>query len=160
MAGILGVAVWLVGSGTAQQPAPVEGVRRPTVPMKSAAEWQKQFPFKSVAEQLASEAQRAQQTPPAVTAPSLTKEALKSLDDAERLYTASSPWGNMRRESLKLLHSKEVEEFVKRRIGPDQRREGGTAAHGAERGRTVGPAHAAVPGGPARPERLRVHQPG
>jgi hypothetical protein len=122
--GVIAVAVWLVSSGdqaaNSQQPVFNNGnfggnnSGFNSVPQKSAAEWQKAFPFKSVTEQLEYEKERAKQTPPAVTAPPLTKESAKKLDDMDRVYTAPGPFSAIRRESLKALHSKEADEFVKR----------------------------------------------
>jgi hypothetical protein len=94
----------------ADDPVPVVEVDK-KIPKKSAAEWQKAYPFKSLEERLQFEAGRKP------VKPTLSAEAAKRLDDADESAKrmASSTWGrNVRTESLKLLHSKEVEDFIKR----------------------------------------------
>src|SRR5262249_30454137 len=69
-------------------------------------------PFESVAERLEYETKRKKSE----TKPKLSAEAAKSLELVEKAYGFSGDnWGgNVRVESLRLLHSKEVEEFIRR----------------------------------------------
>ena len=76
------------------------------LPKRSAEEWRRLYPFKSVEERLAYEANRAEEKP------ALSAEAQKRLAEQDQIN--NHPWGNLRLSSLKKLHSAEVEEFIKR----------------------------------------------
>jgi hypothetical protein len=77
----------------------------------TAQEWQKLFPFESVAERLEYETKRKKSE----TKPKLSAEAVKSLEQLEQTYGTSGLWGGaLRVESLKKLHSNEVEKFIAR----------------------------------------------
>ncbi len=77
------------------------------LPKRTAEEWRKLYPFQSVADRLAYEADRAGKVPP----PFLTPNAVKALDTAEKVYQIH-PFTTVRRESLKKLHSTEVNDFI------------------------------------------------
>lgn len=92
---------------------PVEVQRYSVSPAKkkwNAEELRKKYPFESVSGRLEYEARR-----PKGERPALPREAAERLEQAERAYSPDRRWGgNVRVESLKMLHSKEVNDFVKR----------------------------------------------
>lgn len=102
---VLGCGLCLATATLVAQPLLVDSLK---VPKRTAEEWRKLYPFLSLANRLAYENKSTDKSPP----PVLTPEAVKALDAAERSY--QSPFGNVRRESLKKLHSNEVESFIKR----------------------------------------------
>jgi hypothetical protein len=100
-----GVA-WLTTGGVGAQP--LDPTIKP-LPKRTAEEWRKLYPFQSVADRLAYEAEPAEKALPPVLSP----EATKTLVETELAYKGGR-FGDVRRESLKKLHSAEVEDFIKR----------------------------------------------
>jgi hypothetical protein len=117
-----GLAVVAAVGGMAQYGArlPGESARKPTAPEEaslllpakkkySADELRKRYPFVSIAPRLEYEKDRAKRP-----APELPEEAAKRLQSVEQSYGGQHWWGNPRGESLKQLHSAEVEKFISR----------------------------------------------
>jgi hypothetical protein len=89
----------------------VAQVRDPFAPLpkRTAEEWRKLYAFQSVADRLAYEGDQAEKAPP----PVLTPEAAKALDNADKTFKGNG-FNDVRRQSLKKLHSNEVDDFIKR----------------------------------------------
>lgn len=97
-------AAWLAATSLHAQPDPFK-----PLPKRTAEEWRKLFPFQALGDRLGYEAEHAKTALP----PALTPEAAKALDTAERGYQPGR-FGDVRRESLKKLHSDEVQDFITR----------------------------------------------
>jgi hypothetical protein len=93
---------WLAGGCGGKPEAP--GEPDPQLSPEAAALREK-YPVRSLEDRLAYEADRAQKGPVA-----LTPESRQRLDEAEQ----ARGWHDLRGESLRQLHSQEVEDFVKR----------------------------------------------
>jgi hypothetical protein len=100
--GLVGLAVPFGGAQT--YPDPIK-----PLPKRTAEEWRKLYPFQSVEDRLAYEAGKK-----AAVAPALSPDAAKRLANSDRVYQPGRNFGDIRRESLKKLHSAEVEDFIKR----------------------------------------------
>lgn len=118
----LGLAVVAAVGGMAQYGAPVpkEPERKPAARLENsyprparkkltAEELRKRYPFESMASRLEQESERGTRA-----APKLSDAAVKRLQSVDQSYGASPWWGNLRGESLKQLHSNEVEKFIAR----------------------------------------------
>jgi hypothetical protein len=92
-------------------PQQLAGVDFPlSEPLPSATELRKRFPVVSVSKRLEYEAPRRQAREPSL--PVLTDASTRQLAELERRYSENSAL-NVRAESLRLLHSNEVEKFMK-----------------------------------------------
>jgi hypothetical protein len=76
-------------------------------------ELRRRHPYESLSQRLAYEAERVRQDPKIVSAPKLTDTAAKQLDEQERQQVWRQRW-EKRAESLRMLHTDEVERFVSR----------------------------------------------
>ncbi len=76
-------------------------------------ELRRRYPYESLSQRLAYEAERIRQDPNIVSAPQLTDAAVKQLDDQEKMQSGHQLW-DQRAESLRMLHTDEVEKFVGR----------------------------------------------
>jgi len=76
-------------------------------------ELRRRNPYESLSQRLAYEAERIKQDPKIVSAPKLTDAAAKQLDEQENQLRWRQRW-EKRGESLRMLHTDEVERFVSR----------------------------------------------
>jgi hypothetical protein len=122
LGGVVGMAQYGVRQSGDEKPLtpPVGATSSATVlggPAKkkpSADDLRKRYPFESLSRRLEYEVRRTggDSSPP--TAPELTEGAEKRLKTVEGAYGRTGRWGDLRTESLKLLHSNEVEQFITR----------------------------------------------
>jgi hypothetical protein len=107
---VLGRARQVPGGSTASAPRAATTLSAPTTepparrPKRTAEEWRKLYPFESLAGRLAYEEDKAHEPLP------LGEEAAKRLERIENQLSGTDP----RVESLKKLHSREVEDFISR----------------------------------------------
>jgi hypothetical protein len=80
----------------------------------SADELRKRYPFESLSNRLEYEVRRADRDRSSPADSELTEGTEKRLKTMESGYGRTGPWRNLRIESLKLLHSSEVEKFIAR----------------------------------------------
>lgn len=76
-------------------------------------ELRRRFPYESLAPRLAYEAEHARRDPKSTTAPKLSEAVAKQLEDQEKSGGRVWRW-DKRVESLRMLHTDEVEKFVTR----------------------------------------------
>lgn len=76
-------------------------------------ELRRRHPYESLSQRLAYEAERIRQDPKIVSAPQLTAAAAKQLDEQEKMLSGRQSW-EARADSLRMLHTDEVEKFVGR----------------------------------------------
>lgn len=122
LGGVVGMAQYGVRQSRAEKPltTPVELTSSAyvlDVPAKkkySADELRMRYPFESLSRRLEYEVRRTGADVAPVVEPVITDAAEKRLKTMEAAYGRSGPWGNLRIESLKQLHSNEVEKFIAR----------------------------------------------